>query len=631
MNERDDFIKKDQILKNLKGFPESFKAELLDKLSDSGFKRGKVSPSDFLEKKMNDPVFADDFMKSIENYAKDEWSQDVSQDNPEYLKELLGVPWVDAEGDTDYKKEMLQKELNLEDGGKEFIGDSEKLAENGRMHIFFFKIADTEQLEDLQAKIGKLEDQIEKIKNLKKLQARIAKLDDQIAEIKKLKDQESRNARSRKLQSMLKQRKDLNSQIKKLKAMQPWIDKLEYLKAQTKTLKKLQANIDKFEYLESEIKKLEELKAKIKNPENQIAKTKRLRALQAKIKKLENEKSKTKDLKYLQANIDNLVIEKSDKFLWWAAKPELMSVTSRNTNGRREVWFKWVQSRLWNEWITDRKVNPTPFFKRRMKRSVSYFIVDLENKIAQLRIQLIRPNALKSLKDEYKQFRTEIDKLLGFLHFSRIPMEAVVKQFLSRDEIRPMTWEIQLPHGAYISAKGEPKLFFTIFSKIPLLKKLGFNVINKTVFFGRKLSCECKLAANDPASPEIRIKIDGEKDVLTVLSEYEQKQLHTIIDNILAVSQNKVIDYTLKKFLKKKKYPNSLSSAERFLFERIVLSFDYHFTRLEDSEIKERHIEDSEWLTKETVRIAVDRLYQEYPDNFIPEGKSSNRGVLIVR
>ena len=186
---------------------------------------------------------------------------------------------------------------------------------------------------------------------------------------------------------------------------------------------------------------------------------------------------------------------------------------------------------------------------------------------------------------------------------------------------------MQLPDGAYISAKGEPELFFNIFtrSKIPLLKKLGLSVINRKIFFGRKLSCECKLAADDPESPEIRIKIDGEKDILTVLNECEQKQMKTIIDNVLAVDKNKVIDDNLKKFLKNKKYLNNLTAVERFLFERIVLSFDYHFTRLADSEIKERHIEDSEWLSKKIVGIAVDRLCQEYPGNFIPKGTRSNR------
>ena len=201
-------------------------------------------------------------------------------------------------------------------------------------------------------------------------------------------------------------------------------------------------------------------------------------------------------------------------------------------------------------------------------------------------------------------YRSEIDKLLGFFHFSRLSMEAVVKKFLSLNRIEPLTWEMQLPHGAYFSAKGKPDLFFSIFSKIPILRQLGIGVINKKIFFGRKLSCEYQLTKDEWGSPEVRIKLDGEKDILTVLIECEPLQMETIIDTVLNEDRNIVIDKILEAFLSR------LTSVERFLFERSVLSFDYHFTRLEDSEIKEGHLEDSEWLQKEIVENAMDRLCQ---------------------
>jgi hypothetical protein len=606
MYERDDFNKKDHMLKILKGFPESFKADLLDKLSDSGFKRGEDSPGDFLEEELNESEFADNFMKLFDDYAKEEWLKDLLRDKPKYLKKLLGLPGADADVDTDYVKRMIQEKLNQDDGGQAFVSSLENLDENGKMHIFFYKIVDTEQLEGLKPKIKELEvlqanieelknlqleiknlkDQKSKLKNLKDVRSKIDKLEDQISKIENLKDQKSKNAKSKSLQSKIKKLEYLKSQIENLKDLRSKIEKLEYQKSKIKDLKYLQSNIEKLEYLNSQIRSLKYLQSQIN------------------------------DHGYLKSNIDALPHGKLNDFLWWAAQPVLVSVESRKYNGRSEVWFKWVESRLWNERKTDR---PTPYYVRRMERSVSYFIIDLENKIAQLRIQHIRSNALKSLKDEYNQFRTEIDKLLGFFHFSRLPMEAVVKKFLSRDKIEPLTWEMRLPHGAYFSAKREPELFFRTINKITPLKKLGLGVINKKIFFGRKLSCEYQLTKDDWGSPEVRIKLDGEKDVLTVLSECEHLQMETIIDTVLNEDRNIVIDKILEAFLSR------LTSVERFLFERSVLSFDYHFTRLEDSEIKEGHIEDSEWLQKEIVENAMDRLCQEYPGNFICKGKGRNR------
>jgi hypothetical protein len=631
MYERDDFNKKDHMLKILKGFPESFKADLLDKLSDIGFKRGEDSPGDFLEEKLDDSEFADNFMKLFDDYAKEECFKDLLQDKPKYLKKLLELPGADADVDTNYAKRVIQEKLNQGDGGQAFIRSLENLDENGKMHIFFFKIAGAEQFDDLEPKIERLEILKSNLEKLKKLQSKIAKLEVQISKIEKLKGQKSKNAKSKSLQSKIKKLEDLKSQIRNLKDMQSKINKNKDLKSHIKSLKDLQSLIKKLEDLSSQIKnskdtesnvdKLEDLNSQINNLKYLQSNIEKFEVLGSQIKNFKDMQSEINKYGNLQLNIDALLQGKLNDFLWWAAQPVLVSVESRKYNGRSEVWFKWVESRLWNEWKTDR---PTPYFVRRMERSVSYFIIDLENKRAQLRIQLIRPNALKSLKEEYNQFRAEIDKLLGFFHFSRLPMEAVVKKFLSLNRIEPLTWEMKLPHGAYFSAKGKPDLFFSIFSKIPILRQLGIGVINKKIFFGRKLSCEYQLAKDDWGSLKVRIKVDGEKDVLTVLIECEHLQMETIIDTILRIDKNRVIDNNLKRFLK------NLTSVERFLFERIVLSFDYHFSRLEYSEIKEKHLEDTEWLPKKIVKNARDRLWQQYPDNFISIVKMGNR-VLVKK
>lgn len=735
------------IQKILTCFPESYTEELLEKIPGSGYKKqAGVSACSFVKEKIsNDQEFTDKLMKKFQDDAKKNWLELLLEDNPKYIEEQLRSYGVDADGDTSVKEKEIEEILNREDSSKEFVSKIENAAGNGMMHIFFYKIEDNvehEQLKDLQEKIDQLDDlipkardieriqpEIEKLKiqmrsrraNKKKIQSKIKKLEDMksqrkilkklqaqinkikklkpiIEDIKKLKPEieklenliQSKNVEIKNLQSktkrleylkskrdtlekkkakiveidglvfktinlkMLQEKieelEDRKSEIKDFKKLQANIDKLKYLEAQRKTLIDIQENIDERGHLETQIKYLEKKKAEIEGLRNQELREKRLKNLQKQIAKLidreselkdlsdlqiiiaelKKRKSKLKDLNDLHANIDKLLQAQKDIFLWGAAQPVLVSV-EKPQNDRNEVWFKWVKSRFWNELKTDR---PTPYYVRRMERSVNYFIIDLENNKAQLRIQLIRHNPLEPLKSEYNRFRTEIDKLLGFFHFSRIPMEAVVKKFLSRGKITPLTWEMQLPHGAYVSAKGRPETFFDILGKLDVFKYLGMSlgkgvsmaVINRKIFFGRKLSCECQLAGDDPESPAIRIKIDGEKDVLTILTECEPEHFKTIIKVVLSVKKNKLIDKTMKNFLHNGNFPNNLTIAERFLFERIVLSFDYHFDRLEENEIRARHLKDSEWFPKIViVNNAMDRLCQEYPGEYICKGTRSNR------
>ncbi|MCK4766066.1 MAG: hypothetical protein KAW12_27960 [Candidatus Aminicenantes bacterium] len=609
MYKSDEFNKKEHILKILKGFPKSFTADLLEKLPDSGFKRGDDSPDIFLKEKLNEPEFAANFMKLFDDYAKDEFIKELLQDNPKYLMNLLQLPGKDTEVDPNNVKITIQEKLNREDGGEAFISSFENAAGNGRMHIFFYKIVGTEQLKELEKTIEKLEKLQSEIEEFKNLQSKIKDLRNRKAKIKSLKYLRSNIEKLKKQIAKIENRKDHKSKNEKSKNLEAKIKKLEHLKSQIENLKDLQSKIDELEDQQSKIKNLKYLQSMIEKLDDLKLQIKNLKALQSKIDAHGD----------LQSNIDKLLKGIPNVFLWWAAQPVLVSVERRKNNGRNEVWFKWVESRLWNERRTDLTVSPTPFFARRMERSVSYFIVDPDNRTAQLRIQQIRPNALKSLKNEYKQFMTEIDKLLGFFHFSRIPMEAVVKEFLSHENIEPLTWEMQLPDGAYFSAKGKPELFFSIFRNILILRKIGMGVINRIIFFGRKLSCEFHSAELDWSIPEVRIKVDGEKDVLTILNECELQQMKTILDTVLKLDKNEVTGNILNTFL------DGLIPFEGFLFERIVLSFDYHFTRLKDSEIRMGHIEDSEWLQKEIVENAVIRLSREYPENFVSKGKGRNR------
>jgi hypothetical protein len=339
-------------------------------------------------------------------------------------------------------------------------------------------------------------------------------------------------------------------------------------------------------------------------------------------------------LKYLEENYVDSPQKKDSELvgrnilLWGSAKPVLVAIENRNRNGCNELWFKWVESRLWDERVKGVTPDSPPHFERRLERSVNYFIVDLDNGIAQLRIQHIKPNALKPLKEEYEIYLGEVEKLLDFKYFRRIAMESVVKNFLLEKAIEPSSWEMQLPNSGKFTAKGKPTRYTGFLRRIPLLKMLRSNIINRLDFFGRKLFCECQLKKRDWGPLDVKIKVDGEKDILTVLSLSDHVQMETIIERIMDVKKNKLIDKIMKRFFSK--IADNKSKPEQFLLERIVLSFDYHFTRLEETEIKAGHLEDSEWLQHDRVHKAMDLLCQLFPKNFSSAGRGKKRILVKI-
>jgi hypothetical protein len=133
------------------------------------------------------------------------------------------------------------------------------------------------------------------------------------------------------------------------------------------------------------------------------------------------------------------------------------------------------------------------------------------------------------------------------------------------------------------------------------------------------LFCECQLENRDWGDLDVKLKLDGEKDILTVLNPTDHLQMETIIDKVLSISRNNVGNEILEKSLSGK--------AE---LKRIILSFDYHFTRLEETVISAGHLENIEWLQPNRIHEAMDLLCELFPANFRSTGLGKNRILEII-
>jgi len=292
-------------------------------------------------------------------------------------------------------------------------------------------------------------------------------------------------------------------------------------------------------------------------------------------------------------------------FLWEADFPSLVEVRHKVLPEPGQLVIKWVETRLWDERLSGTTMFSTPKYVRRKERSVNYFIIDLSNGNAQMHLQLIRPNPLKPLKQEYAIYQKEVSKLIDFNKFVRVPLESVMKSLLLGKKVWQKSWEIWLPNEGCFTAKGRPSIYTRILGFLLRVFRLDF-------IFGRKLFCEWGVENREWGPSEVEVRVDGEKDVLTIRSSCDQTQITGILDQIKRIKQNTVKNKDLEKFVR-----------DNPRLERVVLSFEYHLDRLRRKEVTAGHLLDSEWLQKNKVNDAIKLLCKKFPRQFgcMREGK----------
>lgn len=300
-------------------------------------------------------------------------------------------------------------------------------------------------------------------------------------------------------------------------------------------------------------------------------------------------------------------------FVWDSKRPQLAEIRHQSHNGG-ELLFKWIESRVWHERVSGASALSPPKYVRREERSVNYFIVNLKEGTAQLRIQLIKPNALKSLKLEYEIYQREIENLIDFKKFRRIALESVVRKLLLSMEIKNLkSWELWLPGGGWIRGKGKLKRYKII--------GLGMKIL-RVKLFGRKLFCEWEIKNRDWGELYVETKVNGEKDILTIITPCEPTQMKYILEKIMGIGKNKVADKTLKKFVKKMENNPWLG--------RIALSFDYHFFQLKKEEVTAGHLIDSEWFQTDRVVFAIKSLCDNFPKVYDCKGGGKKLALFKV-
>jgi len=136
---------------------------------------------------------------------------------------------------------------------------------------------------------------------------------------------------------------------------------------------------------------------------------------------------------------------------WKSDTPFLSEVSHNFDYDKKRGWlsFKWIQTRKFKELVGDR-------LKTFEERSVNFFIIDLEDGSAQLRIQSLPSRPLKKIEQELQAYTEEIEKLLEFHRFSPVSLEPVMKQFLFKKVLPITSWSVKTKKGELRGSKVSP-------------------------------------------------------------------------------------------------------------------------------------------------------------------------------
>ena len=136
---------------------------------------------------------------------------------------------------------------------------------------------------------------------------------------------------------------------------------------------------------------------------------------------------------------------------WKSDTPFLSEVRHNFDHKNKRGWlsYKWIQTRLFQAFVG-------PTLVTFDERSVNFFIIDLEDGSAQLRIQSLPPRSLTTIGAELQTYTKEIEKLLDFHRFSPISLEPVMREFLFKMPLPIVRWSVKTRRGNLIGAKVSP-------------------------------------------------------------------------------------------------------------------------------------------------------------------------------
>lgn len=157
---------------------------------------------------------------------------------------------------------------------------------------------------------------------------------------------------------------------------------------------------------------------------------------------------------YIKERLSKLNLEDryNNNICRWESNTPFLSEVSHKFDcdkKRGRLSFKWIQTRQFRKLVN-------MAFQIFEERAVNFFIIDLADGSAQLRIQSLPSRPVKKLDQELKTYTKEIEKLLEFHRFSPVSLQPVMREFLFKKVLSIARWSVKTQKGNLIGAKVSP-------------------------------------------------------------------------------------------------------------------------------------------------------------------------------
>jgi len=229
----------------------------------------------------------------------------------------------------------------------------------------------------------------------------------------------------------------------------------------------------------------------------------------------------------------------------------------------------------------------------------------LKNGNAQLRIQILQNIAEDNLRRQHELYKEEINNLISFELFSIVPMQPVVRQFLTKPMLQVNNWKMEYIAKRQVNGNGDP----SIFSKV---------VIPFQNFLGKWISLSWKCEQMSQGREFLNFYLNGETDEIRFVGVTDKLRVDYILERLRSHTLVHIELKELKELAEK--YPQ---------YHRIFAFMDFLFARLKMREITVKELEERLWFKQEVLQKVVNIVAGEYPKKFCL--KDGQEDVLIMK
>ncbi|MGB7062559.1 MAG: hypothetical protein WBF13_09455 [Candidatus Zixiibacteriota bacterium] len=312
-----------------------------------------------------------------------------------------------------------------------------------------------------------------------------------------------------------------------------------------------------------------------------------------------------RDPHYIREQLRQFDLEDSfnnGKPLWEAPEPKLAEVRHSFKDGEGLVLFKWIETRNFLIWTVDQ--NGRQILQPTHERSANFFVVNLKNGRAEIRIQTRQPFAARNLREELDIYRKELSRLIRFSRFTPIPLEPVVRSLLGRLILPIRSWELIHPKGGRLIGAGDPSFF----------RKLGLPF---GVLFGREITLLWECEQRVTGKPELFFTVNGESDHVKFNAITDKSKVDFVLDELRKLSKEIIEMEELKQLAMR--YPE---------YSRVISAIDHHFSRLKELKITAHRLSSEVWYSEDFIEDVFEAAAKSFPKTFYREGEE--RKILAI-